>query len=78
MLANKKYMARKPRIANTFDVRTMKGSVVIAKIAGMESTANTMSTIPINMITTNKGVAILTPLCTVKNFSPSNVGEIFM
>src|SRR5262245_49567135 len=35
-----KYIDRKPRIAHTFDVNTMKGSRVIAKIAGTESMAN--------------------------------------
>jgi len=49
----------------------MKGSVVIAKMAGIESTANTMSTMPMSRITTSKGVAILTPFTLVKNFSPS-------
>ena len=36
-------MARKPRIANTLEVNTMSGSVVMAKIAGTESTAKRMS-----------------------------------
>ncbi len=49
----------------------MNGSVVIAKIAGIESTANMMSTMPISTITTNSGVASFTPLTAVKNFSPS-------
>jgi len=71
MPASMKYMARRPRIANTFEVSTMKGSIVMAKIAGIESTANTTSTMPIRRITTNSGVATLTPSRTVKNFSPS-------
>ena len=54
----------------------MKGSVVIAKMAGIESTANTMSTIPISRITTSSGEAILTPFTTVKNFSPSQPGAV--
>ena len=49
----------------------MNGSMVIAKIAGIESTAKITSTIPISRITTNSGVAMRTPWCTVKNFSPS-------
>ena len=71
MPASRKYIARRPRIAKTFDVSTMNGSIVIAKIAGIESTAKITSTMPISRITTNSGVAILTPSCTVKNFSPS-------
>ena len=78
MPASMKYIARRPRIAKTFDVSTMNGSIVIAKMAGMESTANTMSTMPISRITTNSGVAIRTPSCTVKKFSPSYVAEIRM
>ncbi|MGS6222550.1 hypothetical protein ACVGW2_11810, partial [Enterobacter intestinihominis] len=31
------YMGRRPRIANRFEVRTMNGSVVTAKIAGILS-----------------------------------------
>ena len=54
----------------------MNGSSVIAKIAGMESTAKITSTMPIIRITTNSGVAIRTPSRTVKNFSPSNPGEM--
>ena len=49
----------------------MNGSVVMAKIAGIESTAKTMSTMPVSRITRNKGVAIRSPSTTVKNFSPS-------
>ncbi len=49
-------MARRPRIAKTFEVSTMKESVVIAKIAGIESTAKTMSMTPISTTTTNSGV----------------------
>ena len=49
----------------------MNGSVVMAKIAGIESTAKTMSTMPVRRITRNNGVAMRTPLKTVKNFSPS-------
>ena len=35
--ASKKYMARRPKMAKMLEVRTMKGSVVTAKIAGMLS-----------------------------------------
>ncbi len=39
-----------------FEVITIKGSSVIAKIAGMLSTAKTTSVIPIKTITTKSGV----------------------
>ena len=41
--ANIKYIDRNPRIANMFDVKTINGSRVSAKIAGTESTAKIMS-----------------------------------
>ena len=41
--ASRKYSDRRPRIAKMFEVNTMSGSRVSAKIAGTESTANTMS-----------------------------------
>lgn len=36
-LANRKYIARSPRMANKLEVNTINGSVVTAKIAGMLS-----------------------------------------
>ncbi|MNR14158.1 hypothetical protein D3C85_1306190 [compost metagenome] len=57
---NKKYNARKPRIANILDVYKMNGSFEIAKIAGIESTANNTSVNSITATTTSKGVAIFT------------------
>ena len=41
------YIARKPGIAKTMDVSMIKRSVVTAKMAGIESTASTRSTIPV-------------------------------
>ena len=64
-------MARKPKIANTLLVSTMKGSEVIAKIAGMESTAKITSVKAIKQMTMNSGVAIFLPFSTVQKFSPS-------
>jgi hypothetical protein len=58
-------------MANTLEVSTMNGSVVIAKIAGIESTAKITSVMPTSAITSSSGVAMRTPFCTVKNFSPS-------
>ena len=54
-----------------FEVYRIKGSFEIAKIAGIESTANNKSVNSITATTTNKGVASLIPFCTVKNLSPS-------
>ena len=56
MSASRKYSARSPSTANTFEVSTMKGSVVMAKIAGIESTAKITSVTPIITSTTNSGV----------------------
>ena len=55
--ASKKYMDRSPRIAKTFEVKTIKGSRVIAKIAGTESIAKMISVISINASVTRRGVA---------------------
>ena len=46
----KKYKFRKPRIAKILEVKTIKGSLVIEKIAGIESTAKRIS---VNSITIN-------------------------
>ena len=64
-------MARKPRMANTLLVSTMNGSLVMAKMAGMESTAKITSVSPTRQITISNGVAIFLPFSTVQNFSPS-------
>ncbi len=52
-----KYIERRPRIANTFEVNTMNGSRVSAKIAGTESIANTMSLPSRQRSATSNGVA---------------------
>ena len=46
----KKYRFRNPRMAKILEVKTIKGSLVIEKIAGIESTAKRMS---VNSITIN-------------------------
>ena len=43
-------------MAKMLEVKTMKGSVVMAKMAGMESTANTRSVTSIMISTRNSGV----------------------
>lgn len=72
--ASIKYIARKPSIANTFDVKTISGSFVIAKIAGTESTANIISDTSMKSNAINKGVAYKTPSFFMKNFCPSILG----
>ena len=49
----------------------MKGSLVMAKMAGMESTAKITSVSAIRQITISRGVAIFLPFSTVQKFSPS-------
>ena len=46
----KKYKFRNPRMAKILEVKTIKGSLVIEKIAGIESTAKRIS---VNSITIN-------------------------
>src|SRR5690349_20754925 len=55
--ANTKYKARKPKIAKMLEDHTMKGSCVMAKIAGMLSIANTKSLNSMKIKARNKGVA---------------------
>ena len=72
-LDSKKYKERRPNMAKIFDTYKINGSLgAIAKIAGIESTANNKSVNSITPTTTNKGVATLTPFSTVKNLSLSN------
>lgn len=52
-----KDIARRPRIANTFEVNTMKGSAAMAKIAGTESIAKMMPLSSRNNSATISGVA---------------------
>jgi hypothetical protein len=49
--------------------QTMNRSVVTAKIAGIESTANVRSENPTSSSTTNSGVARRTPFSRTKNWS---------
>lgn len=56
-----KYKLLKPRIANIFDVIMINESVVMAKIAGIESIANTKSVISTITSATSIGVAYKIP-----------------
>jgi hypothetical protein len=62
MPASAKYRLRSPRIANTLLVNTRNGSVVIAKIAGIESTAKIRSVNSTRSSARNSGVARSAPL----------------
>ena len=65
-LASTKYSERRPRMANTFEVNTRKGSVVTAKMAGMESTANSRSLVSTTTRARSIGVAARRPSIAVK------------
>jgi hypothetical protein len=52
---------RRPSSANALAVKTMYGSLVRPKIAGMESSANRMSVEPIAIMTSSSGVATRLP-----------------
>ena len=52
------------------EVNTMNGSVVMAKIAGMLSTAKITSEVSIRISTRNSGVNQRTPSCITLNCSP--------
>ena len=58
-------------MAKTFEVKTMNGSRVTPKIAGIESTANTTSVTSTTTRTRSSGVASRRPSMRVKNLSPS-------
>ena len=53
--ASRKYSDRRPRIANALLVNTMNGSVVTAKMAGMESTAKMRSVVSTAMSASSRG-----------------------
>jgi len=69
--ANEKNKDRNPRMAKAFDVKTIKVSVVIASMAGTESTANMISVVSTRIRTKNRGVANHFPCCFKKNLLPS-------
>ena len=59
--ASTKYSERSPRMAHTFEVNTMNGLVVTAKMAGMESVAKTTSDNSTMMSVRKSGVAAQAP-----------------
>ena len=62
----KKYIDRNPKIAKILEVNTIKGSAVIAKMAGILSKANRISVSSITISATNRGVAAFTPILFTK------------
>jgi hypothetical protein len=70
MPASRKYRARRPRIANAFDVNTKKVSEVTAKIAGIESTAKITSVVSTTTSTASNGVARRLPASRTVNRCP--------
>src|SRR5690606_26131734 len=76
MLARKKYMDLRPKIAMILELKTKNGSEVMAKIAGILSNAKRISVNSMITNTTNKGVNALICLLFTINFSPSKVEVI--
>ena len=68
--ASAKYRARSPKIAKTFEVYTINGSLEIPKIAGIESTANITSVDSITTKTNNNNVAYTLFPFRMKNLCP--------
>ena len=66
IFANKKYRERSPKIAKILDVKTMRGSLVTAKIAGTESKAKIMSLNSIKTRATNSEVIKNLPFSLIK------------
>ena len=71
ILEIKKYIDRRPRIASMFEVKTIKGSAVIASIAGILSRAKRISVSSIIIKAINRGVARRFPSICIKKLAPS-------
>lgn len=67
MPAKAKYKDLKPKIAKILDVKTINESVVIAKIAGIESIAKITSVNSTAMRVRNSGVMWVLPFSFIKN-----------
>ena len=69
-----------PSMAKILELKTMKGSAVIAKIAGILSNANRISVNSMTTKATKSGVAAVTPIRFTKKSCPFKVvvmGYIF-
>ncbi len=65
-------------MANALLVNTMNGSVVTAKMAGMESIAKIRSVVSTAMSASNKGVAAFPSAVGMRNCGPWNSGTTRM
>lgn len=70
ILEIKKYIDRNPKIAKMFELKTMNGSEVMAKMAGILSNANRISVSSMINSAKNRGVAALTPILVTKKEFP--------
>ena len=66
----RKYSARRPSSAKALAAKTMKASSVTPKTAGIESSANSRSVLPIAISTMNSGVNIRRPSMRVTSEPP--------
>ncbi len=66
----RKYSWRRPIRAKALAVKTMYGSWVSPKIAGIESRANSTSVVPMASMTTIRGVSMRLPLVRMKSLVP--------
>ena len=73
--ASRKYSARMPSSANTFEVKTTNVSVVTARIAGIESTAKITSVVSIMIRASSSGVASTRPPSRTRNRWPCSRSE---
>lgn len=71
MPLSRKYSDRSPKMAKALELNTMNCSWLTARIAGMESTANTTSVVSTMISTASSGVATRLALRIVKSFWPS-------
>ena len=78
MLLKKKYIERKPNMANILELKTINGLVVMAKIAGILSKAKRISVNSTKISTKNRGVATRRCFFFTKKNSFSTVDEMGM
>jgi N-acetylglucosamine-6-phosphate deacetylase len=75
IFTSKKNIERKPRMAKILEKKTIYGSLVIEKTAGMESTANTRSVTSMINNTNRSGVISFLPSTLTTNLLPAKCGD---
>ena len=75
MFTSKKNIDRNPRIAKILEKKTMYGSFVTAKIAGIESSAKIRSVNSTINKTKNRVVISIFPFFLTKNWFPAKSGS---